>query len=107
MLTNRLRDQRRADRAEVTMTADLRNSVHPYHPVEIEDLSVFGVRLSTWAKHDPADRALIRLPTLGGIPARLVWSQDQHFGFRFETPLHPAVFDMLCQRHAIRSLPDA
>lgn len=92
-------DNRRAGRTAVAMTADLRNSIHPYHPVVIEDLSVHGVRLSTWAKHDPEDRALIRLPSLQGVPARMVWSDDHHFGFRFETPLHPAVLDMLVARH--------
>lgn len=97
-----MRSQRRAERAEVSMTADLRNSVHPYHPVDVADLSVFGIRLETWAKHDPADRALIRLPSLAGIPARLVWSRDCQFGFAFETPLHPAVLDLLVRRHGLR-----
>ncbi len=92
-------DKRRCGRAAVAMTADLRNSIHPYHPVVVEDLSTHGVRLSTWAKLDKGDRALIRLPSLQGVPATMVWSEDHHFGFRFETPLHPAVLDMLLARH--------
>lgn len=99
-----LRELRRADRAPVSMTAELRNSVHPYHPVEVEDLSVYGARLSTWARHAPDSRTMIRLPSLGGIPAMLVWQRDHHFGFRFETPLHPAVFDMLRLRHGLAAV---
>jgi len=94
------RDKRRAARAEVELVAHLRNSIHPYHPVRILDLSTTGVRLETWARHAEGDRALIRLPSLAGIPAEMVWSGDHEYGFRFTAPLHPGVLDMLLARHA-------
>lgn len=94
------KDRRRARREAVALTAQLRNSMHPYHPVRILDLSTTGVRLETWARHAEGDRALVRLPSLAGIPAEMVWAEDHQFGFRFTAPLHPGVVDMLLARHA-------
>lgn len=93
------KERRRARREPVELTAQLRNSQHPYHPVRIVDLSATGVQLETWARHRAGDRALVRLPTLAGIPAEMVWSDDHRFGFRFSAPLHPGVLDMLLARH--------
>lgn len=86
-------------RVRVRATAQLRSTVHPPHPVEVTDICSHGLRLETWARHMVGDNVWLRLPTLGAIPARVVWAEGHRTGFRFDQPLHPAVLSMLVERH--------
>jgi hypothetical protein len=93
-------DRRRSARRRIDTAAELRSRLQPYFPVSITDLSRTGFRMASWAVLDEARHTLVKLPSLAGTPVQLVWARDNEFGFRFERPLHPAVFDLLVARHA-------
>ncbi len=38
-------------------------------------------------------QVFLTLPGLSAMPARVMWSRDNALGCRFETPIHPAVFE--------------
>lgn len=83
-----LLERRRSFRHPVLVTpATIRG--HGEHPVTaaLDDLSVYGCRLSTPAEHLPGERVWLRLS--GGLPvaATVVWAAGGLAGCRFDVAL--------------------
>lgn len=60
---------------------------------DIRDLSRTGFR-AEWphGKH-VGDKVWLTLPTLSPLAASVVWTSGFEIGCKFETPMHPAIFE--------------
>lgn len=84
---------RAAERIHLTMTAGLRKQGETKFDAKIADLSTVGFRVESHYAMPAGTQVFLTLPGLAAIPARVVWSRDNSLGCRFETPIHPAVFE--------------
>lgn len=84
---------RAAERIHLSMTAGLRKQGETKFDAQIADLSTVGFRVESHYAMPAGTQVFLTLPGLVAIPARVVWSRDNSLGCRFETPIHPAVFE--------------
>lgn len=68
---------------------------------DIRDLSRTGFRVEWPHGKTVGDRVWLTLPTLAPLAALVVWTSGFEIGCKFETPLHPAIFER------IKALPPA
>ncbi len=92
-------DKRWESRLVIEVKAKLRTCVHGRYEVEVLDISHHGVRVATYAKHGIGQRVSVQLPSLQPLPGTVVWQADHQVGCQFDSPIHPAVLDLLTQRH--------
>ena len=86
---------RKADRAEVTLGAGLRQRGASGVTIQIIDLSTHGFRAATHLVLDRGTDVWLKLPGLESLHAQVVWMQGHLLGCEFARPLHPAVLDMV------------
>jgi hypothetical protein len=69
--------------------------------VSVEDLSETGFRCS--CLHDMAigTKVWLSLPSLSGFESRVIRRDCWMYGFLFDRPLHPAMFDHIVRQYAI------
>lgn len=84
---------RAAERVHLTLTAGLRKQGESRFDARIADLSTVGFRVESHYAMPSGTQVFLTLPGLSAIPARVIWSRDNSLGCRFETPIHPAVFE--------------
>lgn len=84
---------RAAERIHLTITAGLRRQGESRFDAKIADLSTVGFRVESHYAMPAGTQVFLTLPGLAAIPARVVWSRENSLGCRFETPIHPAVFE--------------
>lgn len=92
-------DKRWDERRDVEVKAKLRTRVHGRYEVEVLDISLRGIRVATYAKHEIGQRVSVQLPSLQPLRARIVWQSNHQIGCHFDDPIHPAVLELLAQRH--------
>lgn len=88
-----LSDGRRTLRKAVTLRARLRDRGATRFDIKILDLSLTGFRAETAYRLNPGTLVWVSLPGLASLEAEVAWQEREHVGCKFDTPLHPAVFD--------------
>lgn len=84
---------RRALRKAVGMRARLRERGANRFTVDVVDLSTTGFRCETSFTLYVGHVVWLTLPGLAGLEATVAWKRSYCYGFAFNRPLHPAVFD--------------
>ncbi|WP_295639408.1 PilZ domain-containing protein [Novosphingobium sp.] len=70
-------------------------------PATIDDLSCNGCRIGNHVrKLTVGSRLTLKFEGLEPIAGWIKWSDRDHAGMEFETPLHPFVFERLSRMHA-------
>lgn len=86
-------DGRRALRKAVGLRARLRERGANKFTVDVVDLSTTGFRCETSFTLYVGHVVWLTLPGLSGLEATVAWKRGFRYGFAFDQPLHPAVFD--------------
>lgn len=86
-------ESRRAERAVVSLRAKLRERGANKFTIDVIDLSTTGFRCETSFTLYMGHAVWLTLPGLGGLEATVAWKRGYSYGFAFNRPLHPAVFD--------------
>lgn len=98
-----LRDARAEPRIEVWVQGvTLRESGCSAASVKVHDLSQHGFRTEWPYLLAQGSRVWLKLPDFEAWAAIVAWNRNFEVGCRFETPLHPAVFDRIIQAHVAR-----
>ena len=90
---------RQSVRVRLHAEVRLRRAVDRPHEVKLRDLSTHGCSVDLVNRVQAGDRLWVKLPGLESIEGFVCWAEEFHAGIVFLTPLHPAVFDMLQQKH--------
>jgi PilZ domain len=92
-------DRRRTDRSEVMIYsyAKLRGNRHV--ALEIGNVSPGGLMARTASAIAEQDRVQVDLPGIGWIPATVVWSIGDQYGFAFEKSLDGSFLESLLKMH--------
>ena len=86
-------DNRATLRRPVTFKARVRDRSAAKFEITVVDLSLTGMRGETGFTFGPGTPIWIMLPGLANLEATVAWQRGIHFGARFKTALHPAVFE--------------
>lgn len=92
------RDVRTAERRPVGIRAQLREMGGGKLMVDVQDLSITGFRIDNIYTIGAGATVFLTIPSFSAWEAVVVWTQKSGYGCQFVQPLHPAVFDMICQR---------
>ncbi|RHW18756.1 pilus assembly protein PilZ [Sphingomonas gilva] len=84
---------RRALRKAVSLRARLRERGANKFTIDVVDLSTTGFRCETSFTLYEGHAVWLTLPGLAGLEATVAWKRGYCYGFAFNRPLHPAVFD--------------
>lgn len=71
-------------------------------PVKLHDLSARGFRTEWPYLMARGNRVWLKLPNFEAWSALVAWNHRFELGCKFETPLHPAVFDRIVHAHTAR-----
>ncbi|MBA3896714.1 MAG: PilZ domain-containing protein [Sphingomonadaceae bacterium] len=91
-------EQRRAERRDVAIRAELREPGCTRFAVDVEDLSTSGFRCETYHVLPKGGRVFLHLPTFSPLEAHVAWKNGALYGFHFGQPLHVAVFETIAAR---------
>jgi hypothetical protein len=84
-------------RRPVELRARLRDRGATKFDISVTDLSRTGFRAETAFKLAPGTLVWVSLPGLSPLAAEIAWQTREQVGAKFSTPLHPAVFDHICE----------
>jgi len=90
---------RKADRLEVEAQAVLRRAGRVAFTVKVFDMTMSGCRCEFVDRPGIYERVWIKLDGLASMEANVCWIEQSMAGLSYKNPLHPAVFDMLVDRH--------
>ncbi len=83
-----LADARTAPRHRVVVTrATVRRHGDPAVEAVLEDLSIYGCRVTVADRHDPGDRLWLRFAGDMPVAATVVWAAEGKMGCRFDEPI--------------------
>ena len=102
MLMRKSRDDRKADRLALRMTASLRETGLTKFDVTVIDMSTTGYRIETVYRLDIGARVWLTIPGLCGLESEVSWTDYRGYGCHFICPLHIAVFEHVVAPHIIR-----
>ena len=88
-----------AERKPVGITAHLREMGGSRLDLEVHNLSLTGFRAACIYNVPVGARVFLTIPSFSAFEAEVAWRDKQGFGCRFIQPLHPAVLDMIANRH--------
>jgi hypothetical protein len=89
-------ERRFAPRHEVQITrAAVRGRSKAPSEAMLCDVSSYGCRLATEARHVPAERVWLKLGGAMPVAATVVWSEQGHLGCRFDQPIARDLMRML------------
>ena len=91
----RRRSERRRPRAMATFGHNLERIL-----VEITDLSMEGLRVSSPVSVLPGTHIWLKMPLLASREAVVVWCDGPQMGCQLVEPLHPMMFDTLTRARA-------
>lgn len=86
-------ERRRECRNPLTAEVSFRERGRSAMKARLVDLNSFGCCVEGMILVRRDAQLWIRLPGLENLPVQLAWTDGARFGFRFDTPLHPAVAD--------------
>ena len=88
-------DMRRSARACVSLEATMRDIGASGVKAQILNLSIDGFMAETHGRFSTCSYVWIKLPELGPISAKIIWSRGGRVGARFTAPLAPADYRTL------------
>ncbi len=80
-------DRRRKDRIETSIPVLLTSSDYAGHSVILNEVSQSGFRLSAGAHVPPASLVRLKVPGLGTVIGRVIWSKRGEIGGEFVNPI--------------------
>lgn len=80
-------------RADVEITAEVREQGYSYFKTRLMDISSEGFRLFHLARFTGERNIFLKIPGMESLEAEIKWHRGDEYGCRFLSPLHPAVFD--------------
>jgi hypothetical protein len=83
-------DKRRAKRLDVSVPADMRLLGYHGFDVVVRDLSELGFKVESPVRVNPGSIVRLRLPGLGMVLGKIVWSRSGHLGGEFINPVSPS-----------------
>lgn len=89
---------RSAERLNILAEISLRRPGRPSFQVRVCDISTHGCRCEFVDRPEPGEQVLVKLEGLEALPATTRWVEPPLTGLKFDRPIHPAVFDLLCSR---------
>jgi hypothetical protein len=89
---------RKAERIEVSAEASLRKSGRLSFRVSTFDVTRFGCKCEFVERPAVYERVWIKFDGLDPIGSTVCWVEGSCVGLMYESPIHPAVFDMLLAR---------
>ncbi len=89
--------RRAAIRADVEISAEIRQFGYSYFKTRLVDISQLGFRVEHPFKFNLGTRVNLRIPGLEALEAEIKWIEGNQYGAMFIAPLHPAVFDHVIQ----------
>ena len=89
---------RSSDRRQVETQALLRRAGRLAFPVRVFDMTLSGCRCEFVDRPLIDERVWIKLDNLASLEATICWIEQSMAGLTYQTPLHPAVFEMLMLR---------
>lgn len=93
-------EARNEDRISVWLeSATLRERGCSAAPVVVHDLSKHGFRTEWPYLLRNGDMVWLKLPGFEAMESIVAWNSNFQVGCRFQTPLHPAVFDRIVQAY--------
>lgn len=92
-------DNRDAGRRARYLQVQFRPLVGRPSAARVADVSEAGFRLLTTIRLTPGLRIWIKLSGLESRQAKVVWWNEGEAGCRFTDPVHPAVIELLMQKH--------
>jgi PilZ domain len=84
-------------RRPVKLRARLRDRGATKFEITVLDLSATGFRAETAFRLSAGAMVWISLPGLSALEAEVAWQAREQVGARFLQPLHPAVFEHICE----------
>jgi hypothetical protein len=91
-------DRRVTGGSGVAIAATMRKQGQKSEAIMLHDLSETGCQADSMAKLHIGDRIWISCPGLAPMMGSVEWRTPHGFGCEWSTPLHPSVFDHICQR---------
>ena len=88
----------RQQRADVSLTCEIRQGARPWARVALQDISESGFRIDWRPCFDERSALFIRIPGLQLLTSHLRWKRENWIGCEFEQRLHPAVFDYIVRQ---------
>jgi hypothetical protein len=89
---------RRSGRTALSADASLRRLGQNSYRVKVTDLSREGCKVDLVERPRIGEHMLLKFAGLEVLDTEVCWVEGYIAGLRFETPIHPAVFDLLVQR---------
>lgn len=89
---------RRSDRTSLSADVSLRRLGQNSYRVKVTDLSPEGCKVDLVERPRIGEHMLVKFSGLEVLDTEVCWVEGYIAGLRFETPIHPAVFDLLVQR---------
>jgi hypothetical protein len=90
---------RRSERVSLGAEIELRRTGTIKHHVTVRDCSPEGCCINLVDRVGLDEVIWVKLPGLESLEAYVCWTKGFVAGLEFARPLHPAVFQMLLQRH--------
>ena len=89
---------RESERFPILAEAAFRRPGRSAYSVKVIDASTHGCRVEFADRPKVGEDVLITFPGFRPMDARVQWVDGPDAGVRFETPFHPAVFELLVQQ---------
>jgi hypothetical protein len=89
---------RAAKRLEVTAEISLRRTGKMSYRVRTSDITRFGCACEFVERPNINERVWVKFEGLEALQAKVCWIAGSNLGLEFETPIHPAVFELLLSR---------
>jgi hypothetical protein len=89
---------RKSERHSLSADARLRRLGGANYMVRVSDLSPHGCKVELIDRPREGERMFVKFDGLEALEAEVCWVDGPWGGLRFETPIHPAVLDLMVDR---------
>jgi hypothetical protein len=89
---------RRSIRVALGAEVGIRRANEKYRMAQLRNLSSHGCSVELVTKVNLNETLWVKLPSVAALQGLVCWIKDYTCGIEFDTPLHPAVSDMLTAR---------
>ena len=89
-----------SDTAASSIATPRKSRGHRGYRVKIFDLSIHGCKAEFIERPKLDELVWVKLEGLDALEAMVCWVRGFEVGLEFESPMHPAVFDMMVARLA-------
>jgi hypothetical protein len=91
---------RKSERVPVKLNARMKRFGRGSFLVSVTDLSVTGCKVEYCDRPEVEETVAVGFEGLGSIEAKVRWISGTECGLDFACPFHPAVLELLLQRHS-------